>query len=318
MRVANKYSVQVTNRFQLVDSSDSGSEDEAIANVDPYAIIKQAEADAIKLAKQKIKEGNKKVVPVLEPKKEEPQEVKRQDNRRNNRREPRGNNQARRGPRTERPERNNDNTLSENNNQASRDDGNRRPRRNRDQDRKSGNPVRGVKATEKKGGAGAGNWGKADENLEETVAPVEEKVTDENAENADPEEQAEPEEVTLSLEEYYKTLGSVETTTNTNARKANNGEAVKGNVVRKNKIFIDRKNTHHIATKESNQSKVVLPNEQLSFISGRNDRRNDRNNNDRRGGRGRRNDNFQADKKKQPKEFNMEKASQDFPKLGGK
>merc|ERR1712014_206196 len=49
---ANKYSVATTNRFMLDSAGDSsGSEDEGI-NQDPFAMIKQAEIDAVKNAKQ--------------------------------------------------------------------------------------------------------------------------------------------------------------------------------------------------------------------------------------------------------------------------
>lgn len=317
-----KYSVKTTNRFQLADSgSDSGSDDEA-TNIDPFAMIRQAEVDAIKQAKQDIKNSKKKVVPTLEPATEKVEEKAAPARRNNNRREPRGNQAARRGPRNERPERTENSALSENNNnQASRDDGNRRPRRPRDQDRRSGNPRSGVKATEKKGGAGAGNWGKADENLDETAKEaISEEKSAENAENADPEEvvEAEPEEVTLSLEEYYAQLGKAEAV-QTASRKANNGEALKGKTIRRNKIFTDKKNQQTVNTQPKESNKVILPNEKLSFISGRNDNRRDDRNNNRRGGRGgRRSDNQAGDNKRQPKEFNMEKVSQDFPKLGGK
>merc|ERR1712025_54621 len=67
----------------------------------------------------------------------------------------------------------------------------RRQRRPRNQDRQSGNPRTGRKAQEKKGGAGAGNWGKADENLDETAQEQVEKATPENAENAENPENAE-------------------------------------------------------------------------------------------------------------------------------
>merc|ERR1712048_1124149 len=113
---ANKYSVATTNRFMLDSAGESsGSEDEGI-NQDPFAMIKQAEIDAVKNAKQAQKDKAK-------------AEEKKGDDRRNNRprREPRGNQQPRRGKRFE----NNDNQgqLNERNN-------NRPPRTN---DRRRGN-----------------------------------------------------------------------------------------------------------------------------------------------------------------------------------
>merc|ERR1712100_816692 len=56
---ANKYSVATTNRFMLDSAGDSsGSEDEGI-NQDPFAMIKQAEIDAVKNAKQAQKDKAK-------------------------------------------------------------------------------------------------------------------------------------------------------------------------------------------------------------------------------------------------------------------
>jgi hypothetical protein len=52
---ANKYSVATTNRFALDSAGESsGSEDEGI-NQDPFAMIKQAEIDAVKNAKNAVK-----------------------------------------------------------------------------------------------------------------------------------------------------------------------------------------------------------------------------------------------------------------------
>ena len=51
---ANKYSVATTNRFALDSAGSSGSEDEGI-NQDPFAMIAQAEIDAVKNAKNAVK-----------------------------------------------------------------------------------------------------------------------------------------------------------------------------------------------------------------------------------------------------------------------
>ena len=54
---ANKYAVKVGNRFALGSAesgSDSGSEDE-LQNVDPFAMIKKAEVDAVRKVKNDIK-----------------------------------------------------------------------------------------------------------------------------------------------------------------------------------------------------------------------------------------------------------------------
>lgn len=327
----NKYSVQVTNRFQLADSDNSsGSEDEACQNVDPYAMVKQAEADAIKQAKLKVKEQSKVQVKIItQVAKEEPE--KKQDNRpKTNRREPRANQAPRRGPRTERVQ-DGDNALSENNNnsQAARDDGDRRAqRRPRNQDRRSGNPRAGIKATEKRGGHGAGNWGKPTEapsDFEETKPEQQtpEENSAENTENADPEKEAEkePEEITMTLEEYYAQEQSEAPAAPTGvSRKANNGEVLKGKVIRKNKIYIERKVTSNV---REQSNKNIVPNEQLAFVSGRqrNYRYNDneRNNNERRPGGGRRNDNKggnRGDRKQEPAKDFSKPQTMDFPELG--
>jgi len=327
MPIANKYSVLTTNRFQLADSDSSGSEDEACQNVDPYAMVKQAEVEAIKQAKIKAKEAAKVKVPVLKKEEEKTQE-KQVDTKRNARREPRGNQAPRRGPRNERIQ-DNDNALSENNNQPARDDSDRRQRRPKNQDRRSGNPRAGVKAVEKKGGHGAGNWGKATEkpgDFEEKPESVTPEV--ENAENADPEKKAEDEvpaeeeEITLTLEEYYAQAATLDEPKTAATRKANNGEQLKGKVIRKNKIFTERKQ-QVVVRGETN--KVVVPNEQLAFVSGRrgNYRYNDNNNNagDRRGGQGGRrsydnkgNRGERSEKANAPADFS--KPSNDFPELG--
>jgi len=298
----NKYSVQVTNRFQLADSEDnaSSSDDEACQNVDPYAMVKQAEVEAIRLAKLKVKEQSKVSVKIItQVAKEEP----KQDNRpKTNKREPRANAAPRRGPRNERPQEN-ENVLSENNNSAAaRDDGDRRAnRRPRNQDRRSGNPRSGVKATEKRGGGGAGNWGKPteapadfEEKREESTP---EEPSNENTENADPEEPKEPEEITMTLEEYYAQEG-------------------KSSLIEKKPQAIALEQTE----KELREN---LLNEKLGFLSGRQQRggnnyRYDNNNNDRRQG-GRRNDNrggnARGEKKQEPKDFSKAAIS-DFPELG--
>lgn len=328
MPSANKYSVLTTNRFQLADSDgSSGSEDESCQNVDPYAMVKQAEVEAIKQAKIRVKEASKVKVPVLV--KEEAKQENQVDTRKNTRREPRGNQAPRRGPRNERIQ-DNDNALSENNNQPARDDNDKRQRRPKTQDRRSGNPRAGVKAVEKKGGHGAGNWGKATEkpgDFEEKPESVTPEA--ENTENADPEKKeaeeetpAEEEEITLTLEEYYAQATTLEDDKSASTRKANDGEQLKGKVIRKNKIFTERKQT--AAARDPNTNKVVVPNEQLAFVSGRrgNYRYQDNNNNtggDRRQGGKRNFDNKQGNRgersgdKSKP---DFSKPSNDFPELG--
>merc|ERR1711981_889925 len=343
---SNKYSVQTTNRFAIDAGDSSSSEDEAVSNVDPFQLIKKAETDAVKKTKEQLKAAAKKAKEPA-PKKAEVAEEKEEDRpaKRNNRnREPRGNQQQRRGPRKERKpdgeaggdvaeKKDNNAPLGENND-------NRRRRERRPKDRESGNPRTGVRAQEKKGGAGKGNWGKADKNYDADAPAAEEKPTPEESpaepvekkegeeanaeeqENKEPEEQAPP---TLTLEEYMASLGSVDAPKN--LRKANDGEELKGNTFRSNKIHAEKQPVY-TSTGEKHSNKNYIAPENLAFIS-RGDkggffytdsRDNDRRRGGgigeggdrRRGGKGRDNNQNSG-----PKEFSL-KADQDFPSLGGK
>merc|ERR1712048_712820 len=178
----------LASKNKFIFNDDVSSEDEGLGNVDPSEMLTKATAKAIKQAKVDAKKQAAPVVAAPVQKEEAPKP----------RREPRANNQARKGPRKER---------------GPKDGDDRRQRRPRNQDRQSGNPRTGRKAQEKKGGAGAGNWGKADENLEETAQEQVEKATPEDAENAEnagenaeaAAENADPEEPKiqyLTLEEY--------------------------------------------------------------------------------------------------------------------
>lgn len=351
---ANKYSVATTNRFMLDSAGDSsGSEDEGnIQNQDPFAMLKQAEVDAVKNAKQAQKDKAKAEKDAkLAAKKAataaitgNTDDAKKVDNRRNDRprREPRGNQQQRRGPRQERAPRDGEQAVAENNNgQVSE---NKRPPRNNDRrrgnDRKSGDPRTGYKGQdEKRGGRGKGNWGDKTENPED--APVE-QVTDENAEKEEKkvdgeeaeEEQApeEPVEVQLTLEEYMASLSATTSNASTKARKANDGEELKGQQYQAKKVHHEK--ARKFGGHEREDKKFVIDSKDLGFKSGSGrggffydgDR-----NDDRRGGRGGRGggrggarnqgnrggDNRRQDS--QPKAFNMKSLNDEaFPTLGGK
>jgi len=343
---SNKYSVQTTNRFAIDAGDSSSSEDEAVSNVDPFQLIKKAETDAVKKTKEQLKAAAKKAKEPA-PKKPEVAEEKKEDRpaKRNNRnREPRGNQQQRRGPRNERKRpdgeaggdvaEKKDAPLGENND-------NRRRRERRPKDRESGNPRTGVRAQEKKGGAGKGNWGKADKNYDADAPAAEEKPTPEESpaepvekkegeeanaeeqENKEPEEQAPP---TLTLEEYMASLGSVDAPKN--LRKANDGEELKGNTFRSNKIHAEKQPVYASSGTEKHSNKNYIAPENLAFIS-RGDKGGffytDSRDNDRRrgGGRGEGGDRRRGGKGRDnnqnsgPKEFSL-KADQDFPSLGGK
>jgi hypothetical protein len=355
---ANKYSVATTNRFMLDSAGDSsGSEDEGI-NQDPFAMIKQAEIDAVKNAKQAQKDKAKAEkeakanaakaakAAITGDKSEE-----KKDDRRNNRprREPRGNQQPRRGKRFENNDENKDEN-SENKGQLNERDNNRPPRTNdrrRGNDRKSGDPRTGYRSGaqgEKRGGRGKGNWGDKTENPEETAEkPTPEQVTDDNAENKDPakdgekeEENQEPEEpveVQLTLEEYMASLSGPSEAANIASRKANDGDNVlKGNVIQSHKIHKERNRKFGGQERESN--KLVIDSKDLGFQSGANrrggpsnfyydgDNNNRRDNNNRGGNRrgGNRQGGNRGDRgQPQNKGFSMESVGLEaFPTLGGK
>lgn len=126
---------------------------------------------------------------------------------------------------------------------------NRRPREN---DRKSGNPKTGVKAQEKRNGAGKGNWGKEDEVQEEKPvqeeASAEKEVTNEGEEAQVEEEPKEPEPVEFSLDEYYAQMNSgVEAAPKKEVRKANDGQEIKGKALKGAKPEVyDRKELEFI------------------------------------------------------------------------
>merc|ERR1712060_845714 len=213
------------NKFIFQD--ENSSEDEGLGNVDPSEMLTKATAKAVKQAKV---DAKKQAAPVVAApvQKEEPQKKK----------EPRANNQARKGPRRERGPKDGEAKDGENQvrERRNRDGDDRKQRRPRNQDRQSGNPRTGRKAQEKKGGAGAGNWGKADENLEEAAADQVEKTTPENAEGENAEaaaeentEPAEPQIQYLTLEEYEAAdSGDAVSDNKKEVRQSNDGQALKG------------------------------------------------------------------------------------------
>lgn len=339
----NRYAMSVTNRFNFGMDEDSDnqveSDQEQIVNVDPYTMLKDIEGKALKKAKQERKAA--KEVKIEEP-------VEKED-KKPRRKEPVANNGPRRGrrnqdvdeekkPRNDRTYRNRNDKGDENNNNQK----DKRYKRPRDQDRKSGNPRTGVKSNEKKNGAGGANWGdptdpKVYGDDLETEKPT--PTSDANDENNDPEksdaENKEPEEVTMTLEEYEKqNSAQVISSNKTAVRKPNNGEELKGTVIVKgksDKIYVDDFAIHRMG-KPQEKAKPIL---QANLISGgrggfRHDALGNFNNrNNQRGGRGggrggrgrggRQNFNRpnQADTKEEDnksKEFSL--VSEDYPTLG--
>lgn len=183
-----------------MDSDSSESDDEQpIKDVDPYALVKQKEAQATQKAKKAQKEAAsqaKKELMAKKQAKEKEDEERKEKEAANNlkkavnkKREPRANFGQRRGKRNQDQE---ENAGGEQVSEAAKGDGvqNRQRREKRQYDRRSGNPRTGVKSQEKRGGAGAGNWGKPEEqgDLEEVEKQTpEETENPENIENADPE-----------------------------------------------------------------------------------------------------------------------------------
>ena len=121
---------------------------------------------------------------------------------------------------------------------------NRQRREKRQYDRRSGNPRTGVKSQEKRGGAGAGNWGKPEEqgDLEEIEKQTpEETENPENIENADPEnenvEEKEPGPVKSSLDEYHAGSDIGNKSEKKNIRQASEGKKIKGKTLKKKGVF---------------------------------------------------------------------------------
>jgi len=320
------------NSFAFLQAD--SSEDEGVQNMDPEQFLayatKQATTKAKLDHKKKMEEAKKEAAMLQATAKSEPKEVRESKPKR----EPRANNGRRYGPRNEDRRRDNkdgdgqdDKKVSEGDRDNNRD---RRQKRPRNQDRKSGNPRFGVKAQEKRGGAGAGNWGVATENLDDATNEVPSKEEDEankdsavenvaegenDAENAEPQE---PEEVQLSLEEYMKSLSTGDaaeekSSSNKEAiRKANDGKELKGRVADKKFIYKADNNSGKGNASASNAKNTVSV-EKLGFQSEYN-RRGGRGGN-RGGGRG---DNRRGgDRQQKQREYKLDDASA-FPTLGGK
>ena len=264
----------------MMDSDSSDSDDEQpVKDVDPYALLKQKEAQATQKAKKAQKEAasqaKKELMAKKEAKEKEEEERKEKEAKKavNKKREPRANFGQRRGKRNPQEE----NAGGEQVSEAAKGDGvqrmleglkhvtsqcteivtvqqllhicdafltpspshNRQRREKRQYDRRSGNPRTGVKSQEKRGGAGAGNWGKPEEqgDLEEVEKQTpEETENPENIENADPEnenaEEKEPEPVEFTLEEYLAGLDQGTKVEKKNVRQANDGKEIKGKTLK--------------------------------------------------------------------------------------
>merc|ERR1711972_702069 len=276
----------LASKNKFIFNDDVSSEDEGLGNVDPSEMLTKATAKAIKQAKVDAKKQAVPVVAAPVQKEEAPKP----------RREPRANNQARKGPRKERGPKDGEAKDGENQvrERKPRDGDDRRQRRN--QDRQSGNPRTGRKAQEKKGGAGAGNWGKADENLEETAEAQLEKTTPEDAENAENAgenaeaaaentETEEPKIQYLTLEEYEAAqAGDAGTETKKEAvRQSNDGQALKGRQLSKKQVYntLQSSSSKTVAARENAKQHVAAQfvGFQSDYGSGRDRRGGDRRDN---------------------------------------
>merc|ERR1712003_540989 len=145
--VQEKYTIDVTNRFGVT----SDAEDEEIENVDPFELINDLNQKAVEAKNApKPKVQKKKAAPATPA--AAPAAVEQKDDNRRG-----GNRGARRGGR------------------GGRRDGDRKF------DRKSGDPKSSYKGSDKREGAGAGNWGTTEDDLKAQTEPTEEKPAVEGA-----------------------------------------------------------------------------------------------------------------------------------------
>jgi len=324
--VQDNYSIDVTNRFGFTAdvAADSGSDD-GIENVDPFEMINELKKQAENVKKvPKPKVNKKKVVATPPPveaevKKTEGEKkpergggAKRGEGRGGGRgrgdgrprqdrppREPRqgGEAGADGAPREDRPRRGGRGGSDRGRGGPRRGDGERRTF-----DRKSADPRTTVKGTDKREGAGSGNWGTAEDDLKaqtETVVadkPAEDKAadgkTEEKVEEAKPEPEVEAN--TMTLEEYRK--GKKAAVRNPNAKAADK-PAEKKPVAKK----------EHAAKGRAARVEAVdyTPAPLVQRGGGRGGRRGGRGGGDRRGG----------DRKPQETALDLN-AAEEFPTLG--
>jgi len=222
--VQEKYTIDVNNRFGVADNEDE-AEDEGIENVDPFEMISDLNKKA-EIAKNapKPKVQKKKVVEAKPVEAKEDQGRVEGNNRRGGNRGRgrggRGSDRPRGPPRTQNgeegaPQRED---RPRGGGRGGRGRGGPRPDRGdrKNFDRKSGDPRTTYKGNDVKKGAGAGNWGTTEDELKAQTEPTEEKVSTEEAAAGEKKEEAatteasapappaEPEEVTMTLEEFRK------------------------------------------------------------------------------------------------------------------
>lgn len=222
--VQNKYAIDVNNRFNCEEDDDQeGSDGE---NVDPFEQLKQLNkaAEQAKLAPKPKKTVQKKKP--VEKKVETEKKIEKRDDKPRRRDGPRRDYQDRRqnddgGAVDERPKRE-FRPRGERGGFGGGDGGGGAPRRNFD--RRSRDPRSSAKGYDKKEGSGTGNWGNVDDELAGQTEKVETEIKEENAAEDGGEKQTtedkpprEPEEVTMTLEEYRAQKKSVNRNPNAKA-----------------------------------------------------------------------------------------------------
>merc|ERR1711931_123896 len=194
--VQDNYSIDVTNRFGFAGIDVDSGTDDAIENVDPFAVLndlKQQAEIAKSLPKKKVQKKVAAPVKAAEPEKKEAGEGEKKVERRRGeggrrggrgdgrprgdrppreRREPRSG-EVEGAPREDRPRRGG----REGGRGGGRGRGDRENRRNFD--RKSGDPRTTYKGNDKRDGAGAGNWGTQEDELKAQTEPVADEVAKE-------------------------------------------------------------------------------------------------------------------------------------------
>jgi len=209
--VQEKYTIDVTNRFGVT----SDAEDEEIENVDPFELINDLNQKAVEAKNAPKPKVQKKkaapATPTAAPAAVEQKDENRRGGNRGARRGGRGSDRPRGPPRTQNGE-NADGAPQREGGDRPRGGGRGRgrggPRREGDRkfDRKSADPKSSYKGSDKREGAGAGNWGTTEDDLKAQTEPTEEKPATEGAaaeEEKAPPAPVEPEEVTMTLEEFY-------------------------------------------------------------------------------------------------------------------
>jgi len=195
--VQNKYAIDVNNRF-AVDEDEIDEEE----NIDPFEELRQLnkQAEAIKNAPKPKKQIKKKVIKQA-PVQEKANEEKKVD-------KPRRRDDRRRDDRPRAPRNNDDGGAVEGGEGGRRREyrprgerGDGPPQRREKFDRRSRDPRSSQKGIDKKEGSGTGNWGTAEDELAGQTEKVEEeqKSADEQKDEQTP---PEPQEVTMTLEEY--------------------------------------------------------------------------------------------------------------------